>query len=171
MGRFINEMELYRHCPYCGNSLILATIDNQQVKKCQNCEFIFWNNPKPVVSIVIHKNGKVLLLKRTYEPFKNYWVLPGGYITYSETPQAAVKREAKEEAGIEVEIQGIVGVYRIDNDPRGVGIDIIFYGTTDGVVTLSNEDTEWKYFSPSILPERIAYKHREAIEEWHENKG
>lgn len=166
MAKPINELDLYQYCPYCGHTLVLATIDSENVKECK-CGFIFWNKPKPAVSVILHKDGKVLMLQRAHEPFKNFWVLPGGFIGYEETPEKAIKREAKEETGLDIVINGTVGAYRIDNDPRGVHIDIIFYGALNGEVRISKDSKSWRYFPPVQLPDKIAYKHRKAIADWH----
>ncbi|MBI2031569.1 MAG: NUDIX hydrolase [Candidatus Levybacteria bacterium] len=159
-------LDKYNFCPNCKEDLISELVDGDNRKRCENCGLIFWNNPKPVVSIVLEKDGKILMLQRSKEPFKDYWVLPGGFIKYEETAQQAIKRETKEEAGIEVEISGIIGTYRIDDDLRGIHIDIIFYGKPKGEIKLNEEDRSWKYFSPDSLPENIAYKHRNAIEDY-----
>lgn len=117
--------------------------------------------------VVIHQNEKVLMLKRSNEPFKDFWVLPGGFMGINETPQEAIQKEVREETGLVPKIQGIVGVYRIDNDPRGIHIDIVFHGIGSGTINLSREDRNWNYFSPKELPKEIAYKHREAIIDWY----
>lgn len=162
-----NELDKYKYCPRCQDNLIPVVIDSEKRKECKGCGFIFWNNPKPVVSIILEKGGKILMLQRAKEPFKNYWVLPGGFINYKETAEEAIKREVKEETGLTIAISGIVGVYRIDNDPRGMHIDIIFYATTGGNPRLSMEDKKWNFFSQEALPQHIAYKHRDAVNDWY----
>ena len=166
-----SEIDIYTYCPQCANKLVLKTNDKQKVKACSACDFIFWNNPKPVVSILLHKDKKVLMLQRAHEPCKDYWVLPGGFMRYEETSEEAIRREAKEEIGIDIAIDGLVGVYRIDNDPRGIHIDIIFQGSMHDEVRLSKEDKKWQYFSSHDLPAKIAYKHREAITDWYTKGG
>lgn len=158
--------QFYKYCPNCKKKLIKKLVDNISRLCCLDCGFIFWNNPTPVVSVVIHKNGEVAMLKRAKEPFKGYWVLPGGYINVEETVQEAVIREAKEEANIEITLEKLIGVYRIDDDPRGINIDIIYSAQSKGNVALSPEDSEFKYYKLNSLPELIAYKHREAIGDW-----
>ncbi|MBI2074517.1 MAG: NUDIX hydrolase [Candidatus Levybacteria bacterium] len=165
-----NEKGFYTFCPYCANKLILKTIDDEEVKACTNCDFIFWNNPKPVTSIILKKDNKILMLQKASDPFKEYWVLPGGFIKHEETAELAIKREAKEEIGSDVIVEGLIGVYRIDNDPRGIHIDIIYHGKLNGEIKLGKEDKSWHYFFINELPEHIAYKHREAINDW-QRKG
>ena len=111
------------------------------------------------------------MLKRRNEPFKDFWVLPGGVINYEETAQQAARREVKEEAGLSIDLGEVVSIYRIDTDPRGIHIDIIFSAASHGEISLSKEDSQWQYFSVQELPENIAYKHREAIQDWAKPKS
>ena len=122
------------------------------------------------MSILIHENGEILMLQRANEPFKDYWVLPGGFVKSKETAEVAIKREAKEEIGADVNIETIISTYLIDDDPRGFHLDIIFSGTLKGEIALSKEDKKWQYFSPDNLPEHIAYKHRSAINDWRKKR-
>lgn len=158
--------KLYKFCPTCKTKLIRKPIDNKKFWFCPNCGFTFWNNPKPVASIILINNNKVLMLQRASPPLKGYWCLPGGFIQYEETPEEGVIREAKEEIGNNVILDGLVGVYRIDNDPRGINIDIIYKARAKGEVKLSEEHKNYKFFDLDNLPQKIAYKHREAIKEW-----
>ncbi len=121
------------------------------------------------MSILLHQDGKVLMLKRAHEPFKDYWVLPGGFISYEETAEVAVRREAQEEIGTNIIIEGIIGTYLIDDDPRGMHLDIIFFGTVSGPITRGSEFTDLRYFTSDNLPQNIAYKHRAAITDWYKN--
>ena len=62
------------------------------------------------VTGAVVRDGKVLFVRRNYEPSKGTWTLPGGFAEHTETLDEAVKRELREETGIEVEVQGVVGV-------------------------------------------------------------
>lgn len=67
------------------------------------CELCAFNNPKATVTGIIVKDGKVLTLKRIEEPFKGKFDFPGGYMNAGETPEEAIKREIKEELGVDCE--------------------------------------------------------------------
>ena len=68
------------------------------MNECELCKF---NNPKGSVTAVIIRDGKLLLLKRNEEPFKGMWDLPGGYMEENELPEETLRRELKEELGVE----------------------------------------------------------------------
>ncbi|MBI2971355.1 MAG: NUDIX domain-containing protein [Candidatus Aenigmarchaeota archaeon] len=51
------------------------------------------------VSAVIEKEGRILLVKRLYQPERNYWAVPGGHVDKGETLLEAIVRECKEEVG------------------------------------------------------------------------
>ena len=61
--------------------------------------------------LIFRDDSSVLLTKRTINPFKGYWHLPGTIIRRDETRQNAVKRAAKEELGKEIMIKEEVGIY------------------------------------------------------------
>ena len=52
------------------------------------------------VDTVVLDNGRILLIKRKNEPFRDHWALPGGYMDADETARAAAHRELEEETGL-----------------------------------------------------------------------
>jgi len=62
---------------------------------------------------IIFHNGKVLLAKRTQEPCKGEWWIPGGKQNKNELPEDAVKRKIKNEIGIDVKVEKMIGVYDV----------------------------------------------------------
>jgi ADP-ribose pyrophosphatase YjhB (NUDIX family) len=157
----------YKFCPTCKTTLIIKFIDGKNRLHCENCNFTFWNSPKPVVSIILYnQKNEIFMIKRATQPLKGYWCLPGGHMYYEESPQEALRREVKEESDLDIAIDSLLGVYQIDNDPRGNNIDIIFVGKPSGNIKLGNEDNAYKFFPVDDLPENIAYKHRNAIIDW-----
>ena len=74
------------------------------------CEICSFNNPKGTTSAIIIRDGKLLLLKRTEEPFKDMWDLPGGYMDAGEPPQQATRREIKEELGVDATLD-LIGIF------------------------------------------------------------
>lgn len=77
------------------------------------------------VAGAVLKDGKVLLVRRLFEPFKGRWTLPSGYVEKDEAIDDAVKREVLEETGMQTEIIGVVGV-RNRVSPEDNNLLIIF---------------------------------------------
>ena len=69
---------------------------------------------------LIFQRGKILLVQRGQEPLKGYWSLPGGVLETGETLREGVRREVREETGLDVEPSTIVEVFeRIMRDEQG----------------------------------------------------
>ena len=68
---------------------------------------------RPVVGVggVVVQDGLALIVKRAHEPRKGEWSLPGGIVELGETLVDALKRELKEETGLDVEVGDVVEVF------------------------------------------------------------
>jgi mutator protein MutT len=68
---------------------------------------------RPIVGVggVIVEEGKVLLIRRKYEPLKGHWSLPGGMVEIGETLEAALTRELLEETGLAVDVGPVIEVF------------------------------------------------------------
>ena len=73
------------------------------MKKC-DCDLCKFENPKFATAAIIIKDQKLLVAKRIEEPFKGEWDFFGGYVHKNEIPEAAHKREIKEELGVDSEV-------------------------------------------------------------------
>jgi len=66
-----------------------------------------------VVAVVKNDEGKVLLTKRAIPPYLGKWVMPGGKVDLGEPITSALKREVREEVGLEVHVEGLIDIYEI----------------------------------------------------------
>jgi ADP-ribose pyrophosphatase YjhB (NUDIX family) len=102
-----------KFCSECANpvSLSIPEGDNRPRYVCASCTTIHYQNPKLVIGSipVWEKDGKlqVLLCKRAIEPRYGFWTLPAGFMENNETTADAAQRETEEEAGANIELQGL----------------------------------------------------------------
>ena len=101
------------------------------------------NVPIVSVDLVIRRDGGVVLGRRTNEPAKGHWFIPGGRVLKGETRREAVGRVAAEELGIEVEIVESLGAFEHLYDTSGVsGVDSKHYLANGYVVDVVDGEPE-----------------------------
>ena len=96
---------------------------------CDQCGYVAYENPKIVTGAVVVENGHVLLCRRAIEPRLGFWTLPAGYLELNETVAEGAAREAAEEAGAAISLDGILAIYSI---ARIGQVQIIFRARFDG---------------------------------------
>jgi 8-oxo-dGTP diphosphatase len=86
-----------------------------------------YKNPIPTVDAIIQNSTSILLVKRSKDPYKNQFALPGGFVNEGETIEEAIKREVYEETSLEIHPIEILGVYSDPKrDPRGHMMTVVF---------------------------------------------
>jgi ADP-ribose pyrophosphatase YjhB (NUDIX family) len=92
------------------------------------------------------KEGRILLLKRNVEPFKGCWHVVGGHVEENESLTEAMKREFKEETGLNVTVGGIIAG-RIETTFDQIKIIVAFEVTSaKGEIRLSSESEAYGWF-------------------------
>lgn len=88
-------------CPVCGAKTFVER--NEKANECTTCGFVYYFNPSAAVACFIRNaKGELLLVRRGKEPAKGTLDLPGGFIDMYENAEEAVRREIREETGLEV---------------------------------------------------------------------
>ena len=96
---------------------------------------------------VLVREGQVLLIKRSMEPFKGYWHVVGGQVEENETLKEALKREFKEETNLDVEVGEIING-RIEKTFDRTKLIVVFeVVNARGEVKLNGESEEYGWFS------------------------
>mgnify|MGYP000022825261 CR=1 FL=1 len=150
-------MKRFKFCPKCGGKLANKKVLGRSRLVCENCNFIFYQDPKPTVGVFIVDNNKVLLAKRAVAPFKGWWDSIGGFMEEGETPQETAVRETKEETGLDVELIDILGVGR-DKYEEQYTVPIAFLGKiVDGKPKPADDVEELEWFPLDDLPKNISF--------------
>lgn len=147
----------WRYCPKCAGRL--AAVGETGPKRCGRCGAAFYFNPKPTASAVVTRNGRALLARRARPPLAGYWDLPGGFIEPDEDPIAAVRREVREETGLEIEVLDLLGIFPDRYGDAGEPTLNIHYlaRAEAGEPRPADDVAELRWFGPAELPETVAF--------------
>lgn len=159
----------FRYCPKCAAPLEERALHGQIVPTCTSpqCGYEFWQNSKPCTCIVLeNEKGEVLLCERAFEPEKGKLDLPGGFMNWCEHPEDAIRRELREELGVEIEIEAFLGfvVDCYDNDEVGT-LNVPYCGRiTEGTPIPADDVAEVHWLAPErIEKEKLAFRNNEII--------
>ena len=153
----------FRFCPVCGGGLELRTLRAGEPDRlvCTHCRFVFYLDPKVAVGTVIRNPaGEIVLVRRAIEPGYGKWVFPGGYVDRGEEVLVAAVREAREETGLDIQIDQLVNVYSY---PGRAPVIIVYTATmTGGRLACDDESLEARFFAPDAIPwDELAFRSTE----------
>ncbi|MDI6820248.1 MAG: NUDIX hydrolase [Candidatus Hodarchaeaceae archaeon] len=121
-------------------------------------------HPLLTVDIIISTPDGIVLVRRGREPYKGKWALPGGFVHYGERVEDAAVREAKEETGLRVRLQKLVGVYSdLGRDPRGHVISICFLAAKIGGKLMASDDAVEARAFKRIPWKKLAFDHAKIL--------
>lgn len=157
----VGELAGWKFCPRCREEL---RGDAGRVE-CTACGFAAFSNPKPTASaLCADDDGRLLLGRRAIEPFKGAWDTPGGFVEDGEHPLDTVRRELREETGLEVEPVEFFGVW-MDRYGHGSTAEwtLNLYWTArvvGGEPRPADDVSELRWFGPQELPsaDEIAFE-------------
>jgi len=159
----------YRFCPACGGQLEARTLKAGDPDRlvCGSCRFVLYMDPKVAVGTIIRaENDRLVLVRRAIEPGYGLWVFPGGYVDRGERVAEAAVREAREESGLDVRIDGLVNIYSYG----GTAPIIIVYSATKmgGELCTDEECLEARLFTRDEIPwSALAFRStQEALEDY-----
>jgi ADP-ribose pyrophosphatase YjhB (NUDIX family) len=136
-----------RYCPRCAQP---AEIAYPRSLSCPHCGYGAYYNPKPVAAVIpVRPDGRIILLRRAFDPGKDLWTFPGGFVDLGESVEDAARRETREELGIGIELGPVVNVY---SRPEERVVLIVYRATTTDTPTTSDEASEVKAFDLDELP-------------------
>jgi len=134
-------------CPHCGKSSMR------------------YRNPFPTVDIIIRVEAQIVLIERLNPP--HGWALPGGFVDYGESLEAAAIREAYEETGLVVENLRQFHAYSEPNrDPRQHNISLVFTAEASGVPKAGDDAKHVRLFPLNNLPTSLCFDHEQILNDY-----
>lgn len=126
---------LFRHCPRCGVARE-ATTATPEPFACGSCGFLYFFNPAvAVAALVVRPDGRGLFIRRASDPARGRLALVGGFVDPGENAEDALRREVREEVGLELDEVRFLSSSPNEYHYRGTTypvVDLIFLGTTRG---------------------------------------
>ncbi len=128
-------------------------------------------SPFLTVDAIIEIGGGIVIIKRSNPPFG--WALPGGFVDYGESLEAAVTREAKEETGLDISHPRQFHTYsKPGRDPRFHTVATVFIARARGQPRAGDDATDLAVVKLSEIKNRkFAFDHKKIIQEYIRKKG
>jgi NAD+ diphosphatase len=163
-------MPKMKFCPQCGKALEIKFRDDRDRLQCidqsEECGYVFWNNPTPVVAAIVEHEGDIILARNVAWP-EGWFALITGFLEAGETPEEGVLREVKEELNLDGEIVEFVGLYEFH---RMNQLIIAYHIRATGNIKLSEELIDFQRKKDyEILP--WAAGTGKAVQDWQAKRG
>jgi 8-oxo-dGTP diphosphatase len=143
-------------------------MDDRNTIACPKCQtpVKVYRNPFLTVDIIIALEEKgIVLIERKNPPYG--WALPGGFVDYGESLEAAALREAKEETGLDLkELRQFQAYSDPDRDPRHHTVTVVFTASSSGTPKAADDAKKVEIFHPDRLPHPIVFDHAKIIADY-----
>ncbi len=156
-------MAEFQYCPWCAAPLVRAAGTRPC---CSRCDFVLYQDPKVAVAAVIEHDGGILLGKRAIDPGMGLWSFPAGFVDRGEPLEEALRREVREELGLEVDVERLVGVYSEPGHPVVLIVYAARVRPDSPPLRVGPENSDVAAFPPDAFPP-MAFPHdRQIIADW-----
>jgi 8-oxo-dGTP diphosphatase len=124
-----------------------------------------YRNPLLTVDIIIECRDGIVLIERRNPPLG--WALPGGFVDYGESLEAAAVREAAEETSLEVRLVEQMHTYSDPGrDPRHHTVSTVFIAKADGIPRAADDALKAEVFNAENLPTPIVFDHPAILKDY-----
>lgn len=142
-----------KFCPRCGSAVEYREKFGAVRPVCPACKYIHFPDPKVAAAVLVEKGSRVLLVRRTNEPFRGLWTLPAGFVNAGEDPADAAARECLEETGLTVRVTRVHDVIAGREHERGADFVIVYQAEIiDGVMAADDDADAVEWFERGLLP-------------------
>jgi len=164
----VGELDGWKHCPRCASHLR----PEPGAVRCDTCGLVVYAKPAPAIcGLVVDDGGRVLLGRRARAPAAGLWDILGGFMNEYEHPLDTLKRELREETGLDVEAEAFVGVVADRyGDEGNATLNLCWTARIiSGDAAPSDDVSELRWFEPHELPgeEELAFSNTaELLRAW-----
>jgi 8-oxo-dGTP diphosphatase len=138
----------WNYCPRCRAGLE----SGEGVVRCPSCGFEAWAHSVPGAQALVERDGRVLLGRRAHDPSAGLWDIPGGFLDEGEHPLDGLRRELREETGLEIEPTEFLGIWMQEYTGRTV-LCLTWLAREAGGEAVAGDDLiELRWFGPDELP-------------------
>lgn len=124
-----------------------------------------YRNPPLTVDAIIQIDDGIVLIERKNPP--PGWALPGGFVDYGESLEAATVREAKEETSLDIELVEQFHAYSApDRDPRQHTVSVVFIARAKGRPRAADDAQQAMIVTASSLPSPLAFDHGRILSDY-----
>ena len=149
----------YRYCPRCRAGLDTRVRGGLPRPTCGSCGFVHFRNPAVGVAVVVlDKDSRILLGRRSAGGNLGEWCIPCGYVEWGEDIRDAARREFEEETGLVVQIGDVCAVHSNSHNAASLTVGVWFYGTIVGGRAQASDDLDRVgWFTLEDPPEPLAF--------------
>jgi ADP-ribose pyrophosphatase YjhB (NUDIX family) len=161
MVDLVGVLDGWRFCPICGEAI--EKVEDRV--ECRACGYVGYANAVPgVEAVCLDEGGRVLLGRRAFDPGKDLWDLPGGFLREDELPLDGLHREIHEETALEIEPLEFLGHW-LEPYAGRIVLSLAWTARTSGEARAGDDLVEVRWFEPHELPPpaELAFTHYPAV--------
>jgi 8-oxo-dGTP diphosphatase len=146
-----------RYCANCGHALGEREVGGKVRPACPACGAVVFEDPKLAVAVLIERDGQMLMGRRSrHSASPGKWSFPAGFVDRGERVEDAAVREVREETGLEVRLDHLLGLYSATGETVVLAV---YIGTPAGGTLRAADDLTELAFFPFDAPPEPAFSH------------
>jgi len=133
---------------------------------CTACDRVHYVDPKIAVGVAVFRDDRILLVRRSMNPGRGRWSVPGGYVDIGHDPRAEAAREVMEEAQVVVEVGPVIDVFHNPPDEGSTIFVLYAAGWLSGEPTPGDDADDARFFGRDELPDLTFASTHAAVAGW-----